>query len=101
MFIPYTDMHNEDSHLLRTDPADLGAVPNIIMDGDGWGFQGEIGVAYLFAPRWIAALDFFYWTLMSDGDITLGPSTGSPSTFPLNDLDTYRYGVAAGITYRF
>ena len=101
-FIPYTDMHNEDSHLLRTDPADLGPVPNIIMDGDGWGFQGEIGVVYLFASNWKASLDFRYWALFSDGDIVFGPNSTTPSaSLPLNDLDTYRYGVAAGITYRF
>jgi hypothetical protein len=101
-FIPYADMHNEDSHLLRTDLSDLGPVPNIIMDGDGWGFQGEIGVSYLFAPNWKASLDFRYWALMSDGDIVFGPNSTTPSaSLPLNDLDTYRYGVAAGIAYRF
>lgn len=100
-FIPYTDMHNEDSHVLRQSLADLGPVPNVIMDGEGFGFQGEIGVAYQFAPSWNASLGFQYWTMMSDGDVTLGPNSTTPATFPLNDLDTYRYGVTAEITYKF
>ena len=101
-FIPYTDMHNEDSHLLRTSLADLGPVPNIIMDGDGYGFEGEIGVAYHFTPNWTAAFDVRYWTLMSDGDIVFGPNSTTPSAaLPLNDLDTYRFGVNARVSYVF
>ena len=101
-FIPYTDMHNEDSHLLRTSLADLGPTPNIIMDGDGYGFQGEIGVAYHFAPNWTAKFDVRYWTLMSDGDIVFGPNSTTPSAeLPLNDLDTYRFGINARVNYVF
>ena len=99
--IPYTDMHNEDSHLLRTSVSDLGPTPNIIMDGSGYGFEGEIGFKYLFSDNLTAAFDIRYWKLMSDGEITLGPQSNSPSTFPLNDLDTYRFGVNAGIRYTF
>ena len=101
VFIPYTDMHNEDSHLLRTDPADLGPAPNVIMDGSGWGFQGEAKLGYEIIPDLIASIGFRYWTMMSDGDLTSGPNTASPATFPLNDLDTIRYGATAGIVYRF
>ena len=96
--IPYTDMHNEDSHLLRSD---LGAVPNIVMDGSGWGFQGETGLAYNLTQNWTATLDFRYWSMMSDGTITFAPNTSTPSTLPLNDLDTFRYGGSAGIIYGF
>lgn len=101
VFIPFTDMQNEDSHLLRTDPADLGPAPNIIMDGSGWGFQGEAKLGYEIRPNLIASTGFRYWTMMSDGDITFGPNTASPVTLPLNDLDTLRWGVTAGIEYRF
>ena len=73
--IPYTDMHNEDSHLLRSD---LGAVPNIVMDGWGWGFQGETGLSYSLTQNWTATLDFRYWSLMSDGDITFSANTSLP-----------------------
>ncbi len=101
VFIPFTDMNNEDSHLLRTAPGDLGPAPNIIMDGDGWGFQGEAKLGYEIIPDLIASIGFRYWTMMSDGNITFGPNTTSPATLPLNDLDTIRWGVTSGIVYRF
>ncbi len=101
VFIPFTDMHNDDSHLLRTSPADLGPAPNIIMDGSGWGFQGDAKLGYEIIPDLIPSIGFRYWTMMSDGDITFGPNTASPATLPLNDLDTIRWGVTAGIVYKF
>ena len=111
-WIPYTDMHNEDSHFLREDgstcvlpvasidfPKDLGSSPNIVMDGDGWGWQGETELVYAFAHNWAAFLGFRYWTLSSDGKVSFKCGVGDPESFPLNDLDTVRYGVTAGITY--
>ncbi len=98
-FIPYADMHNEDSHLLR---GDLGAVPNIVMDGSGLGFQGEVGLAYDVTQNWVAALGFRYWNLQGDGDIVFSANTPTPSTaLPLNDFDTFRYGISADLTYGF
>jgi opacity protein-like surface antigen len=97
-FIPYADMHNEDSHLLR---GDLGAVPNIIMDGSGLGFQGEVGLAYDLTQNLEAALGFRYWNLQGDGDITFAPNMAGTSTWPLNDFDTFRYGISADLTYGF
>jgi len=100
-FVPYTAMHNEDSHLLRTASNDLGPAPNVIMDGSGYGYEWAVGMSYLVTPRISATLDFRYWALMSDGEITLGPNTATPSVFPLNDLDSFRYGVNAGMKYSF
>jgi len=100
-FVPYTDMHNEDSHLLRTATTSLGPAPNVIMDGSGFGVEGAIGFIYSLTSNWIAVVDLRYWQLMSDGDITLGPEANSTSTFPLNDLNTVRYGINAGIRYVF
>ena len=98
-FIPYADMHNEDSHLLR---GDLGAVPNIVMDGSGLGFQGEVGLAYDVTQNWVAALGFRYWNLQGDGDIVFSANTPTPSTaLPLNDFDTFRYGISADLIYSF
>ena len=97
-FIPYADMHNEDSHLLR---GDLGAVPNIVMDGSGLGFQGEVGLAYDLTQNLEAALGFRYWNLQGDGDITFAPNMAGTSTWPLNDFDTFRYGISADLTYGF
>ena len=116
-WIPYTDMHNEDSHHLRVassgpgecvpvaplvvETPDLASVPNIIMDGNGWGWQGDIELLYEFADNISAFLGFRYWGLTSDGDVTFKCGDGSSITFPLNDLDTERYGVTAGFTYTF
>jgi len=100
-FVPYSEMHNEDSHLLRTSTSSLGPAPNVIMDGIGWGFEGSVGLVYYFTRNWASVIDFRYWQLMSDGNITLGPNASSTSTFPLNDLDTVRYGVNAGLRYVF
>ena len=101
-FIPYADMHNEDSHLLRTVMTDFGPVPNIIMDGSGLGFQGEVGLAYDLTQNWAAALGFRYWNLQGDGDIVFSANTPTPSTaLPLNDFDTFRYGISADLIYSF
>ena len=69
------------------------------MDGDGWGWQGDIELVYAFARNWAAFLGFRYWMLNSDGDVTFKCGDGESLTFPLNDLGTVRYGVTAGITY--
>jgi len=99
-FVPYTVMHNEDSHLLRTSPASLGPAPNVIMDGSGFGFQGSLGMTYKLTPRWTTVLDFRYWQLVSDGQIVLKAQT-TPTPFPLNDLNSVRYGINAGLRYDF
>lgn len=113
-WIPFTDMHSEDSHHLRVDSAsdgclpaaplavetpDLASVPNIIMDGDGSGWQGDIEIVYRLARNWAAFLGFRYWIIDGDGDVTFKCGDGSSETFPLNDLDSERFGITAGITY--
>ena len=100
-FIPHADMHNEDSHLLRTAADSLGPAPNVIMDGSGLGLQGEVGLAYDLTQNLEAALGFRYWNLQGDGDITFAPNMAGTSTWPLNDFDTFRYGISAGFTYSF
>ncbi len=100
-YVPYTSMHNEDSHLLRTSDASLGPAPNVIMDGTGYGFEGSIGYKYLLTVNLAAVVDLRYWLLMSDGDITTRANTSTPSTFTLNDLDTVRYGANVGLRYMF
>ncbi len=91
-------MHNEDSHHLRPD---LSPVPNIIMDGSGYGFQGELNVSYEIWKNFIATLGFRYWTLMSDGDIAFTAADGTSGSETLNDLDSIRYGLTVGATVRF
>jgi len=99
--VPYTAMHNEDSHLLRTASTSLGPAPNVIMDGTGYGFEGSVGVNYLITLNLSAVVDLRYWLLMSDGEITTRARTTTPSTFILNDLDTVRYGANIGLRYTF
>lgn len=99
--VPYTSMRNEDSHLLRTSSSSLGPVPNVIMEGTGYGFEGSVGVNYLITLNLSAVAGLRYWLLMSDGDITTRANTTSPSTFVLNDLDSVRYGANLGLRYSF
>jgi len=101
VLIPYTDMHNEDSHTLRTEFEDLGDVPNVIMDGNGWGYQTEINAIFNVTESFNITLGGRYWRLMSDGDLLHGPASEDPATLKLNDLDTERYGVTLGINYTF
>jgi hypothetical protein len=97
--IPFSIMHNEDTHHLRTSSSDLGPAPNIVMDGFGFGFEGNIAYNYRLSQRLSAVLDFRYWQLMSDGDVVFGPDSNSPSTFKLNDLETFRYGAGLSLRY--
>ena len=61
-----------------------------------------VGLAYDLTQNWAAALDFRYWNLQGDGDITLGVDSTTPAgPFPLNDFDTFRYGISADLTYGF
>ena len=97
--VPYANMHNEDSHWLRTAASQLGPAPNVVMDGSGFGFEGLFGVEYFLTPQLIWNADVRYWALAGDGTITTGANNTSSSTFPLNDLDTSRFGIQMGLKY--
>jgi hypothetical protein len=97
VFIPYSDMHNEDTHHLRL--ATLGQ-PSFVMDGTGIGFNLDIAAKYEVMTNLFLSAGFRYWQIRSDGDFESRALTGT-STFPLNDLDSDRHGFTAGISYQF
>lgn len=97
--IPYSRMHNEDEHLLRTDLArDL----SIEMDGHGYGGQLEMDLTYQATENVDLSVGARYWTMYSDGDIRFYGRDGSVSPdLDLNDFDSDRYGLTAGINMQW
>ncbi len=96
VFIPYSDMHNEDIHHLRTDLAQ----PGFVMDGTGIGYNFEIAATYEVLPNLFLSAGYQFWKIESDGDIEVRGTT-STSTFPLNDLDSERDGATVGLSFRY
>ncbi len=96
VFIPYSDMHNEDIHHLRTDLAQ----PSFVMDGTGIGYNFEISANYEVLPNLFLSAGYQFWKIESDGDIEVRGTTGA-SVFPLNDLDSERDGATVGLTFRY
>jgi hypothetical protein len=91
-FIPYAVLRNEDSHLLRQDPADLGTAPNIISTSrQGYGGTAEIFLNYAVTPNIEVGAGFRYWGLFaSGGDVQFGP--GFATDLPLRRFDQQRVG---------
>lgn len=92
--IPYADMHNRDSHYLRTD---LGGVPNIYMNGHGRGWQFDAEVRRRLTKNASLGLGLRYWVLEADGSVNFGG--GAP--VPLNRIRSERGGITASLIWRF
>ena len=96
IFIPYSDMHNEDIHHLRTDLAQ----PGFVMNGTGMGYNLEFTASYEVISNLLLSAGYKYWSLESDGDIEVRGMSAS-RVFPLNDLNSVRKGVTIGLSYKF
>ena len=94
-YVPYVDLHNEDSHYLRND---LGPVPNIHMDGSGDGVMWQVEARYTLFTGAAFFVAYRDWRFRADGDIRFGSST---QKLPLNNFETTRSGVRVGFSYRF
>jgi hypothetical protein len=92
-FVPYAWMTNEDSHLLRQDPADLGPAPNVITHGwRGMGAEAEAFVNYKVLPYFEVGAGVRYWGIFTQaGSVAFGPSFAPD--YPLTKFSTQRYGV--------
>ena len=92
-FVPYAWVSNDDSHLLRQDPADLGPAPNVLTRGwRGMGAEAEAFVNYQVLPHFEVGVGARYWGLFTQaGTVEFGP-TFAPD-FPLTKFSTQRYGV--------
>jgi hypothetical protein len=95
-FVPYAEVRNEDSHHLRTSPTDLGPVPNIILEGEGWGVQLDAELRYEILRRTDLGVGFRYWYMeASDGERRV-PNVSFPSV-PLVELYSKRAGVTVSL----
>jgi hypothetical protein len=91
--IPYAKATNDDSHLLRQDPTDLGPAPNIITQSR-WAVGAEVDlfVNYALTPNLEVGTGFRYWGLFAQsGRVDFGPGFGQG--FELRNLEQQRYGL--------
>jgi hypothetical protein len=91
--VPWAHGANDDSHLLRQSPADLGPAPNILSrTNTGVGGSAEAFVHYKVLPHFEIGVGARYWGLFSNnGSVQFGPSF-TPD-LALTRLSTQRYGV--------
>jgi len=97
--IPYATYRNEDSHLLRQSPGDLGPAPNIVLEGDGRGIQFDAELGYEVHRRTIVALGVRYWYLEStDGKRKL-PNFPGFAELPVTELYSMRVGATLSVRH--
>jgi hypothetical protein len=91
--VPWAHGSNDDSHLLRQSPADLGPAPNILTrTNSGVGGAAEAFIHYTVLPHFEIGVGARYWGLFSNtGSVQFGP-TFTPD-FALTRFNTQRYGV--------
>jgi hypothetical protein len=92
-WVPYAWLSNDDSHLLRQSPADLGPAPNILTRGwRGMGGEVEAFINYQVLPHFELGVGARYWGLFTQaGTVEFGPTFGPD--YPLTKWSTQRYGV--------
>jgi hypothetical protein len=94
--LPVTAVWDYNSHYLRKD---LGPIPNGEERGTGWGYQLEGEARYDFTPNWSAGAGVRFWHAETDRGTT--EFVHSHTKVELNDFTSERFGVFAGVTYRF
>ncbi len=92
--VPYTSLHNRDSHYLR---ADLGGVPNIHMNARGRGWQLDAEVRRWLTRNASIGVGVRYWVLEADGKVNFGGS----APLPLNRIRSERGGITASLIWKF
>jgi len=92
--VPYAQMRNEDSHHLRSD---LGPVPNIIDEGEGWGAQLDAELRYEIMRRTELGVGLRFWYMeVRDGTTDFKNHPGAAEA-PLVDFYTWRTGVTISL----
>jgi len=92
--VPYARVRNEDSHYLRDD---LGPVPNIILEGEGWGVQWDAELRYELFRRTELGIGVRYWHMeITDGTRQLPNFPGFPE-LPLTELYSKRTGATLSL----
>jgi hypothetical protein len=97
-FIPYSRARNEDSHHLRTDPDDLGPVPNIIIEGKGRGVQFDAELRHEVYRRTELRVGLRYWYLKSTDGTRKVPNVPGVPDLPLVELYSIRTGLTLSLT---
>jgi hypothetical protein len=92
--VPYAKLRNEDSHHLR---ADLGPVPNIIDEGDGYGVQFDAELRYEILRRTELAVGLRYWHLEVRDGTTDFANFSVAEEAPLVDFYTRRTGLTVSV----
>jgi hypothetical protein len=104
-FIPYTKVRNEDSHHLRTDPADpiffLGPVPNIIIEGRGRGLQLDAVLRHEIYRRTALGVGLRYWYLEATKGARKVPGSPGAAESPLVELYSRRTGLTLSLTHNW
>jgi hypothetical protein len=93
--VPYAHVRDEDSHWLRTNV--LGPTPNIIMEGEGYGFQLELELRHALQAAWELGAGLRYWWLRSEDGTRKVPGL----TLPLTELESQRFGITLSLTRRW
>jgi hypothetical protein len=97
--IPYAEYRNEDSHVLRQAPGDLGPAPNIVHTGDGYGVQLDAELGYEVYRRTVLALGWRYWYLESREGKRNTPNRPDVPDLPVTELYSKRTGLTASLRY--
>jgi hypothetical protein len=95
-FLPYAKVRNEDSHHLRTSPADLGPAPNIILEGDGWGVQWDAELRHEIMRRTELGVGYRYWYMEATDGQRRVPNVNFPNV-PLVELYSKRSGLTLSL----
>lgn len=95
--VPYAGVRDEDSHWLRQDPNDLGPAPNIIVEGEGYGFHLELELRYAVAELWELGAGVRHWHLRA----TEGNRIAAGTSLPLNEIESRRTGLSLSLTRRW
>jgi hypothetical protein len=95
--VPYSKVRNEDSHHMRTDPNDLGPVPNVINEGRGNGLQFDLDVRRAVFEHYELGLGFRYWKLGTKS----GTNTAAGMSHPLVKMQSERTGLTVSLTRRW
>lgn len=98
-FIPYAKLRNEDSHHLRTNPNDLGPVPNIIHEGEGRGVQFDAEVRHALYRRTELGVGFRYWYIDATKGTRKLPNRPDVAELPLVEFYSKRSGLTLSLTH--
>ena len=95
--VPYAQVRNLDSHLLRSD---LGPSPNgIDQSSAGFGVQAEVFVNYALTPNIEIGGGLRYWQLVTQHGTAL--FVKSTNYYPLDRFEQTRYGVLLQVKGKF